>query len=88
MWGSRRQRFRPVLRGGASRMTAEAIVIGGGFYGCETALELKRLGFGRIVPVETRGLLRRASFGSSRRDLSGRRVKKPYSPRDLRPNPT
>ena len=52
MWGSRRQRFRPGLRGGASRMTAEAIVIGGGFYGCETALELKRLGFGRIVLVE------------------------------------
>lgn len=50
----------------------DAVVIGGGFFGCETALELKRLGFGRILVVEREpGLLRRASFVNQARVHNG-----------------
>src|SRR6516225_11463008 len=66
-------------RAWSSRMTAEAIVIGGGFYGCETALELKRLGFGRIVLVEREpGLLRRASFVNQARVHNGYHYPRAY----------
>lgn len=41
----------------------DAVVIGGGFFGAEIALELRRLGFGRIVLAERApALLRRASY--------------------------
>src|SRR6516225_36222 len=67
-------------RAWSSRMTAEAIVIGGGFYGCETALELKRLGFGRIVLVEREpGLLRRASFVNQARVHNGYHYPRAYA---------
>lgn len=43
--------------------TADALVIGGGFYGAEVALELRRLGFERVVVAEREpGILRRASY--------------------------
>ena len=51
---------------------ADAVVIGGGFFGCETALELKRLGFSRIVLAEREGdILRRASFVNQARVHNG-----------------
>ena len=60
------------LHVGASGFTADAVVIGGGFYGCETALELKRLGFGRVIVAEREpGLLRRASFVNQARVHNG-----------------
>jgi glycine/D-amino acid oxidase-like deaminating enzyme len=63
-----------------SDFTADAIVIGGGFYGCETALELKRLGFGRIVVVEREaGLLRRASFVNQARVHNGYHYPRAYA---------
>jgi glycine/D-amino acid oxidase-like deaminating enzyme len=41
---------------------ADAVVIGGGFYGCEIALELRRLGLERITLLEReKGIMRRAS---------------------------
>ena len=50
----------------------DAVVIGGGFFGCETALELKRLGFSQILVVEREpGLLRRASFVNQARVHNG-----------------
>src|SRR5258707_13702108 len=50
----------------------DAVVIGGGFFGCETALELKRLGFSQILLVEREaGLLRRASFVNQARVPNG-----------------
>jgi glycine/D-amino acid oxidase-like deaminating enzyme len=52
--------------------TVDAIVIGGGFFGCETALELKRLGLGQILVVEREAdLLRRASFVNQARVHNG-----------------
>ena len=52
--------------------TLDAVVIGGGFFGCETALELKRLGFSQILVVEREaGLLRRASFVNQARVHNG-----------------
>jgi glycine/D-amino acid oxidase-like deaminating enzyme len=55
-----------------SRATVDAIVIGGGFYGCETALELKRLGFSRVVVAEREDdILRRASFVNQARVHNG-----------------
>ena len=57
---------------GISGLTTDAVVIGGGFYGCETALELKRLGFGRVIVAEREpGLLRRASFVNQARVHNG-----------------
>jgi NADPH-dependent 2,4-dienoyl-CoA reductase/sulfur reductase-like enzyme len=50
-----------------SRAMADAIVIGGGFYGCETALELRRLGFSRVIVAERENdILRRASYSIRR----------------------
>jgi glycine/D-amino acid oxidase-like deaminating enzyme len=66
---------RTTLRG----MTADAVVIGGGFYGCETALEIKRLGFDRIILVEREmGLLRRASFVNQARIHNGYHYPRAY----------
>jgi glycine/D-amino acid oxidase-like deaminating enzyme len=51
---------------------ADAIVIGGGFYGCETALELKRLGFSKVIVAEREDdILRRASFVNQARVHNG-----------------
>ncbi|QFI77321.1 FAD-dependent oxidoreductase [Bradyrhizobium betae] len=56
----------------AAEITADAIVIGGGFYGCETALELKRLGLERVVIAEREpDILRRASFVNQARVHNG-----------------
>ena len=50
----------------------DAIVIGGGFYGCETALELRRLGFSRVMVAEREhDILRRASFVNQARVHNG-----------------
>jgi glycine/D-amino acid oxidase-like deaminating enzyme len=55
-----------------SRDTFDAVIIGGGFYGCEVALELRRLGFDQIVLIEREpGLLRRASFVNQARVHGG-----------------
>jgi glycine/D-amino acid oxidase-like deaminating enzyme len=55
-----------------SRAVADAIVIGGGFYGCETALELRRLGFSRVIVAERENdILRRASFVNQARVHNG-----------------
>ncbi|HEY2248479.1 MAG TPA: FAD-dependent oxidoreductase [Bradyrhizobium sp.] len=51
---------------------ADAIVIGGGFYGCETALELRRLGFAKVIIAERENdILRRASFVNQARVHNG-----------------
>ena len=51
---------------------ADAIVIGGGFYGCETALELRRLGFSKVIVAERENdILRRASFVNQARVHNG-----------------
>lgn len=58
--------------GARSTLTADAIVIGGGFYGCETALELRRLGFARVMLFEReKKLLQRASFVNQARVHNG-----------------
>ena len=50
----------------------DAIVVGGGFYGCEVALELRRIGFERVLVVEREaGLLRRASYANQARVHNG-----------------
>lgn len=54
------------------RHTADALVIGGGFYGAEIALELRRLGFARVVMAEREpGILRRASYVNQARVHNG-----------------
>jgi len=57
----------------------DAIVIGGGFFGCETALELRRLGFERVVLAEREaGLLRRASYVNQARVHNGYHYPRSY----------
>jgi len=51
---------------------ADAVIVGGGFYGCEIALELRRLGLERVVVVEREaGILRRASYVNQARVHNG-----------------
>jgi glycine/D-amino acid oxidase-like deaminating enzyme len=70
-------RMRPSSRPG---YTCDALVIGGGFYGCETALELVRLGFEKVVLVEREpGLLRRASFVNQARIHNGYHYPRAYA---------
>lgn len=58
----------------------DAIVIGGGFFGCETALELRRLGFERVILIEREnGLLRRASFVNQARVHNGYHYPRSYA---------
>ncbi|HEX8307483.1 MAG TPA: FAD-binding oxidoreductase [Allosphingosinicella sp.] len=58
----------------------DAVVIGGGFYGCEVALELRRLGFGRVVVVEREeALLRRASYVNQARVHNGYHYPRAYA---------
>ena len=53
-------------------MVPDALVIGGGFFGVEIALELRRIGLERVVVVEREaGLLRRASFVNQARVHNG-----------------
>jgi glycine/D-amino acid oxidase-like deaminating enzyme len=50
----------------------DVLVIGGGFYGCEVALAVRRAGARRVVVVEReRGLLRRASYVNQARVHNG-----------------
>jgi glycine/D-amino acid oxidase-like deaminating enzyme len=50
----------------------DALVIGGGFFGCEVALEMKRLGASRIGIVEREaGIMRRASYVNQARVHNG-----------------
>ncbi|WFU38849.1 FAD-dependent oxidoreductase [Bradyrhizobium sp. CB82] len=62
------------------RDALDAIVIGGGFYGCEVALELRRIGFDQIVLIEREpGLLRRASFVNQARVHGGYHYPRSYT---------
>lgn len=50
----------------------DALIIGGGFYGAEIALEMRRMGFRRVVVVEReKGILRRASYVNQARVHNG-----------------
>lgn len=52
--------------------SCDALIIGAGFYGTEIALELKRLGFERVLVVEReQGILRRASYVNQARVHNG-----------------
>ena len=52
--------------------TLDAVVIGAGFFGCEVALELRRLGLSRVVVLEREaGLMRRASYVNQARVHNG-----------------
>ncbi|WP_426265755.1 FAD-dependent oxidoreductase [Sphingomonas sp. LHG3443-2] len=56
----------------ASCATYDAVIVGGGFFGCEVALTLRRLGFGRLLVVEQENaLLQRASFVNQARVHNG-----------------
>ena len=69
-----------IRRRSHSGSTCDAIIIGGGFYGCETALELGRLGFEKVVLVEREpGLLRRASFVNQARIHNGYHYPRAYA---------
>lgn len=58
----------------------DAVVIGGGFFGCEVALELRRLGFERVVIAEReQGLLRRASYVNQARVHNGYHYPRSYA---------
>lgn len=60
-------------------MTYDAIIIGGGFFGCEVALELSRIGFERVLVVEREpALLRRASFVNQARVHNGYHYPRSY----------
>jgi hypothetical protein len=55
-----------------ARPSWDAVVIGGGFYGCEIALELRRMGLGRVLLVEREAeTSRRASFVNQARVHQG-----------------
>src|SRR5580704_11832618 len=50
----------------------DAVVIGGGFFGCHIALALKGSGFERVHLIEReQGLMRRASFANQARVHNG-----------------
>lgn len=50
----------------------DAVIIGGGYYGCEIALELKRIGFQRVIIFEReKGIMRRASYVNQARIHNG-----------------
>jgi glycine/D-amino acid oxidase-like deaminating enzyme len=54
------------------RPCIDALVVGAGFYGCEIALELRRLGFKRVTLAEREdGIMRRASYVNQARVHSG-----------------
>jgi glycine/D-amino acid oxidase-like deaminating enzyme len=54
------------------RPTRDALIIGAGFYGAEIALELRRIGFDRVLVVEREpGILRRASYVNQARVHNG-----------------
>jgi glycine/D-amino acid oxidase-like deaminating enzyme len=58
----------------ASRIppSCDVLIIGGGFYGCEIALEFRKLGFDRVVIVERElEILSRASFVNQARVHNG-----------------
>jgi glycine/D-amino acid oxidase-like deaminating enzyme len=60
--------------------SCDALIIGGGFYGCEVALHLRRLGFDRVMIVEREaGLMRRASFVNQARVHNGYHYPRSYS---------
>jgi len=53
-------------------VTSDAVVIGAGFYGCEIALALREIGFGRVIVADREaGILRRASFVNQARVHNG-----------------
>jgi glycine/D-amino acid oxidase-like deaminating enzyme len=63
-----------------SKLSCDAIVIGGGFFGCEVALQLRRLGLERVIVLEREaGLLRRASFVNQARVHNGYHYPRSYS---------
>ncbi len=61
-------------------MRVDAVVIGGGFFGCQIALELRRIGIKRIILCEREpGLFLRASYANQARVHNGY-----HYPRSLR----
>jgi len=67
----------PIVVGINSRSTtspgdADIAVIGAGFFGCEIAIELRKLGFDRVVLLEReQNILRRASYANQARIHGG-----------------
>jgi glycine/D-amino acid oxidase-like deaminating enzyme len=58
----------------------DALVIGGGFFGCETALELRRLGFEHVTLAEREpALMRRASYVNQARVHGGYHYPRDYA---------
>jgi glycine/D-amino acid oxidase-like deaminating enzyme len=56
----------------ATLTNIDALVVGGGFYGCHIALALKELGFGRIRLIEREAdIMRRASYVNQARIHNG-----------------
>ena len=52
--------------------TADAVVVGGGFFGCKIAIELRRRGFSHVVLCERESaLMRRASYANQARVHNG-----------------
>jgi glycine/D-amino acid oxidase-like deaminating enzyme len=63
-----------VQSGGKNRgdADADALVIGAGFFGCHVALQLRRMGMGRVILADCeRGILRRASYVNQARVHNG-----------------
>ncbi len=57
---------------GLTEIRYDALVVGAGFFGIEIALELKRLGFQRVLLVEREaGIMRRASYVNQARVHNG-----------------
>lgn len=68
------------MAGSTPSSTFDAIIIGGGYFGCRIALHLRALGLERVVVAEAEhGVMRRASFGNQARIHGGY-----HYPRDLR----
>src|SRR5690349_23444259 len=67
------------MRGDGMRSEQDAVVVGGGFFGCMTALELRRLSRQVVVLEQDADLLRRASYHNQARVHHGY-----HYPRSLR----
>jgi glycine/D-amino acid oxidase-like deaminating enzyme len=71
--------LKPVLDRPARSPSYDAIIVGGGFFGCEVALTLRRLGFERVLLVEReKALLQRASFVNQARVHNGYHYPRSY----------
>ena len=56
----------------ATDLDADAVIIGGGFFGCSIALALKRMGLGRVIVAEREtAIMQRASYVNQARVHNG-----------------